>query len=153
MIKKLMRASISLALFFVLLATPSAAFASNILSPPTPGAAGGVCNDPTTPAAKNSAACQQAGNANNPLTGCPSKCGSGIIYDIVNILTFLSGGAAVIILIVSALRFATSGSDISTNSRTDTDVENARRSIVDALVGLVIIIAARYLIFFVLSRI
>jgi hypothetical protein len=144
--KSITRALAAIFIALSIIVSPGAAFAANLLSP---GSDGGVCNDAST---KTSAVCNQAGNKDNPLTGCPSKCGQGILYDVVNILTFLAGGAAIIMLIVGALRFATSGSDISNGARTDTDIENARRSIVTALVGLVIIITGRYLILFVLSK-
>jgi len=58
----------------------------------------------------------------------------------------------VIVMIVGALRFASSGSDVSTSSRTDTDIENARRTIGSAVIGLVVIILARTIILFVLSK-
>ena len=102
-----------------------------------------------------SAVCQQQNKPNskdNPLTGCPSNCGHGILYDATNIISIIAGGAALIVIIVGALRFVTSGSDVSTSSRTDTDIENARRTIGSALVGLVVIVLARTLIFFVLSK-
>jgi hypothetical protein len=144
--KNLKRLLVATLITLSLVITPGAAFADNILNP----GSNGVCNEPGT---NTSAVCNQDKNKDNPLTGCPSKCGHGILYDIVNILTYIGGGAAVIMLIVSALRFASSGSDISNGARTDTDVENARRSIVTALIGLVIIVAGKYLIFFVLSKI
>jgi lysylphosphatidylglycerol synthetase-like protein (DUF2156 family) len=64
----------------------------------------------------------------------------------------IAGAAAVIVILVSALRFALSGSDISTNSRTDTDVENARHTLVNALIGLAVIVLARQIILFVLGK-
>lgn len=108
--------------------------------------------------ASQSAVCTDHGNTANPLTGCvqttggTTGCGSGIIYKAINIITFAAGAAAVIILIIGALRFVTSGSDISTSSRTDTDVENARRTIAAAVIGLVIIVLARFLILFVVGK-
>jgi|GEM_PF-1766134 len=109
----------------------------------------------------NTAVCQQHDNSRNPLTGCtpaanpsdpPTGCGTGVLYDVTNIVSYIGGAAAVIVIIVGALRFATSGSDVSTNSRTDTDIETARRTIGGALIGLVIIILGRFLIDFVLSK-
>lgn len=101
----------------------------------------------------NSAICAQHKNTDNPLTGCPSHCGHGILDSIINIIAYIGGGAAIIIMVYSAFRFATSGSDMSTNSRTDTDVEDAKRSIANAIIGLAIIVAAKTLIEFILSKI
>ncbi|HWB39301.1 MAG TPA: hypothetical protein VG604_03610 [Candidatus Saccharimonadales bacterium] len=108
--------------------------------------------------AKTSAIC--AGGANNsdanPLTGCEKDgtgCGTGVLDDAINVISFIAGAAAVIIMIIGALQFATSGSDLSTNSRTDTDVENARRTIGGAVIGLLVIILARFIILFVVNRV
>ena len=109
-----------------------------------------VCSSGSS--ASSSAVCGQAQNKDNPLTGCPDHCGHGILNDATNIVAIVAGSAAIIIMIVGALRFATSGSDVSTSSRTDTDIENARRSIVSAAVGLVVIVLARFIIDFVLSK-
>ncbi len=130
-----------------LLLAPAVATAEDLFA----GGKAGVDCSPSS-SASTSAVCQQHTNKDNPLTGCPSKCGSGIFYDATNIISVVAGGAAVIVMIVGALRFATSGSNVSTSSRTDTDIENARRTIGGAVVGLVIIILARTLVLFVLSK-
>ncbi|HEY5442183.1 MAG TPA: hypothetical protein VIJ68_01445 [Candidatus Saccharimonadales bacterium] len=75
------------------------------------------------------------------------------LSEITNIVAFIAGAAAIIIIIVSALRFITSGSDVSTGSRTDTDIEDAKRSIASAIIGLGIIVAARTLLVYVISKI
>lgn len=93
----------------------------------------------------DSAVCQTSTPANNPV--------ANEMINIANIVAWVGGAAAVIIIIISALKFVTSGSDISTGSRTDTDVEDARRSLAGALIGLIIIVLARTLIVFVLNRI
>lgn len=87
------------------------------------------------------------GKAINPLTGS-----DGILAKITNIVSYAGGAAAVIVIIISGLRFVTSGSDVSTGSRTDTDVENARRGLASALIGLAIIVLARTLMLFILKR-
>lgn len=71
---------------------------------------------------------------------------------ITDIVAFVGGAAAIIVIVISAIRFITSGSDVSTGSRTDTDVENARRGLTNAIIGLVVIVMARTLIFFVLNK-
>lgn len=140
-------ALVSLCLFL----TPATVMAEDLF---TGSKAGVDCSQGNN---KDSAVCQQHNNDRNPLTGCSdnpatSDCGHGILYDAVNIISVIAGGAAVIVMIVGALRFASSGSDVSTNSRTDTDIENARRTIGSAVVGLVVIVLARTVILFVLSK-
>lgn len=77
----------------------------------------------------------------------------GLLAGITDIVSFVAGAAAIIVIIVAGLRYVTSGSDISTSSRTDTDVENAKRTIANAVIGLVVIVLARTLILFVLKKI
>jgi hypothetical protein len=84
----------------------------------------------------------------DPLTGP-----DGILAHITNIVAYIAGAAAIIIIIISALRFVTSGSDVSTGSRTDTDVEDARRSLAGAVIGLVVIALSRTIILYILNRI
>jgi hypothetical protein len=71
---------------------------------------------------------------------------------ITNIVAYAAGAAAVIIIIISALKLITSGSNVSTGSRTDTDVEDARRSLAGAVIGLVVIVLARTLIMYVIGK-
>jgi len=101
---------------------------------------GGACNR----GGGGSAVCQTSG-AQNPITDSLTK--------ITNIVAFVGGAAAIIVIIISAIKFVTSGSDVSTGSRTDTDVENARRGLANALIGLAVIVLARTLIIFVLRKI
>ncbi len=117
-----------------LLATPAVANADNLFKGVdcSKAASSAVCNDQTS---------------SNPLTGS-----NGTLLNIVNIVAYIAGAAAIIVVIVSALSFITSGSDTSTSSRTDADVENARRSIASALIGLAIVILAKVLINYVVKR-
>jgi hypothetical protein len=86
------------------------------------------------------------------LTGCPKNCGHGALDEVTNIIAYIAGAGAIIIIIVSAFKLITSGSDSSTNSRTDNDVEDARRSIVGAVIGLAIIALAKTIIIYVTSK-
>jgi hypothetical protein len=104
------------------------------------------------PANDQSVACSTQAHAGangnpNPLTGS-----DGLLAHITTIVAYAAGAAAIIVIIVSALRFITSGSDVSTGSRTDTDVEDARRSIVGAIIGLIVIVLAHTLIIYILDR-
>lgn len=103
-----------------------------------------VCQDQS---AQNGGPKDSNGNIVDPLTGS-----EGVLARITNIVSFVAGAAAVIIVMLSALKLITSGSDVSTGSRTDTDVEDARRGLANAVIGLVIIVAARVLLVYLLNR-
>jgi hypothetical protein len=98
----------------------------------------------------SSAACNAS--SNNPLAYDPNSGTDGLLIKITDIIAYLAGAIAIIMIIVGAIRLITSGSDVSTGSRTDTDVEDARRSIVSALVGLAIIVLAKSIITYVIKR-
>lgn len=85
-------------------------------------------------------------------SGDPLSGENGVLLKIANIVAYIAGGIAVIMILVGSIRFITSGSDISTNSRTDTDVEAARDTVVNALIGLAVIVLAKLLITFVVTR-
>lgn len=109
----------------------------------------GVCNN----GGGNSTVCKDQpvdaqGNTVNPLAGP-----EGLLAGITNIVAFVAGAAAIIMIIISAIKFITSGSDLSTGSRTDTDVEDARRGLANAVIGLAVIVLARTIIIYVLNRI
>ena len=91
-----------------------------------------------------SAVCQTGGQSNDPLINT--------LGTITNIIAYVGGAAAIVVMVVSALRLVSSGSDVSTGSRTDTDVEDARRGIAGAVIGLAIIVLARILILYVLNK-
>lgn len=77
---------------------------------------------------------------------------NGLLYKLTNIVAFVGGAAAIIMIMISGMRYITSGSDLSTNSRTDSDVEDAKHTLNNAVIGLVVIILARQIILFVLNR-
>ena len=93
-----------------------------------------------------SAVCKDK-NSGDPIAG-----ENGVLLKITNIVAYIAGGIAIIMILVGSVRFITSGSDISTNSRTDTDVEAARDTVVNALIGLAVIVLAKLLITFVVTR-
>jgi hypothetical protein len=80
------------------------------------------------------------GNPLNPLTGA-----SGTLGTITSIIAYIAGAAAIIIIIVSALRFITAGGDANKAAA-------ARATLVNALIGLVVIVLGKVLIDFVLSK-
>jgi len=96
---------------------------------------GHACNGDTS----SSAACGD-NSGTNPLTGDP-----GLIIKIADIIAYIAGAAAVIILLISGLRYITSGSDPE-------KAKTARKTATGALIGLAVIALAKVLIDFVLSK-
>lgn len=95
-----------------------------------------VCRDG---AASSSAACTST-SSSNPIAGP-----DGILLKITNIIAYLAGAAAVIIIVVAGLYFITANGDAS-------KVASARSAVIYAVIGLVVIIAARALVIFVARR-
>jgi Type IV secretion system pilin len=103
-------------------------------------------------------ACKSECAAAAPDSNCDqkhsiSKFGPRVLLlNVTDLVAILAGALAVIMIIAGALRYIAAGSDVSTGSRTDTDAEEARRTIATALLGLLVIILARTIIFYVVSR-
>jgi hypothetical protein len=95
--------------------------------------------DCTGQAAK-SAVCQDRSATKDPVTGA-----NGLLAKITNLIAILAGVASVIIIILAGLRFVQSGG----NSE---DVVGARRALIYAVVGLIVILLARALVLLILSR-
>ncbi len=79
---------------------------------------------------------------------CDSSAGGsveGLIKAIINILTVVVGIAAVIVIIINGFRLVTSGGDA-------TAVANARKGIIYAVVGLVIVAFAQFIVRFVIGK-
>jgi hypothetical protein len=91
--------------------------------------------------AAQSAVCEGRNNKTNPLIGA-----NGLLSKIANIVAVIAGVAAVIIIILAGLRLVQSGGSSE-------DVAGARRSIIYAIVGLVVIVLARALIGLALNAI
>lgn len=106
--------------------------------------------------AAGSAVCTEKPNVDNPLTGCNSQgknCGTGLLMKITNIVAYVAGGAAVILIVIGAIRYVTSGSDTSVGNRIDDDVLNAKRTITNALIGLAVIVLAKTIITYVILHV
>ncbi|HXH26614.1 MAG TPA: hypothetical protein VNG90_01835 [Candidatus Acidoferrum sp.] len=88
--------------------------------------------------AANSAVCQGSGaNLFGP---------KGVWTTVLNVLTFIGGAMAVIVIIISGLRYITSGGDPAA-------VKSAKNAIVYAAMGLVVAISSSVVINFVLANI
>jgi hypothetical protein len=91
--------------------------------------------------AQKSAVCNDSKSGGNPLSGP-----DGIILKAVNLVAFIGGLAAIIIIILASMRFITSGGSSE-------DIAGARRTLIYAFVGLVVLVLARGLVAFVINRI
>ncbi|MEK7594232.1 MAG: hypothetical protein AAB436_01175 [Patescibacteria group bacterium] len=111
-------------------------------TPITASAAYDVFNgvDCTDVANQTSAVCSSKTDT-DPISGS-----DGVIARITNIVAIVAGAAAIIVVIVSGMRLTTSGGDAA-------KVATARNGIINALIGILIIVIARLLIFFILKRI
>ena len=97
---------------------------------------GGVdCSD----RGKNSSVCKEGGNTEDPISGA-----DGLIMNVANFISVIAGIAAVIIIVLAGLRFVQAGGKSE-------DIAAARRMLIYALVGLVVIILARTLVGFALN--
>jgi hypothetical protein len=76
----------------------------------------------------------------NPLTGS-----DGLLIKIANIIAYIAGAAAVIVILVSGIRYITSGGDSG-------KVSSAKGALINAAIGLVVIVLARTLIIYVLNK-
>ena len=103
-----------------------------------------ACNKSSNSAAADgSAVCtdsnEQVSNDEDPLTGS-----NGLILKIATFVAFIAGAAAVVIIILAGLRMVTS-------SGGSEDVAGARRALIYACVGLVVIALARIIVGFIIS--
>ncbi len=100
-------------------------------------------------------ACSGAGGTWVPGTGTtPGKCNqtsSGVktleasIQDIVNLLFFLIGTIAVIVIIIGGIKFITADGDAS-------KIKSARETILYSVIGLVVAILAYAIVGFIIGR-
>lgn len=90
--------------------------------------------------AVNAAVCNETATG-DPLTGV-----DGVIVQVVQMLGIVAGVAAVILIIVAGLKFVTSNGD--TNG-----ISSAKRTILYAVIGLIIIILAQPIIRFLVKAI
>jgi hypothetical protein len=119
------------ALSLALLLAPAAAYADGI---------GGVdCSEGNN---SQSAICNpQTSGDTNPISG-----EDGILLKATKLIAYISGAAAIIIILVGSIQFITAGGDAN-------KAAGARRTVLNAAIGLVVIVAAASLITFVVHRI
>lgn len=95
-----------------------------------------VCNDS---GARGSTLCKSR-TRSNPLSG-----NNGILIKITDIIAYLSGAIAIIMIIIAGIKFVTANGDSNA-------ISDARGTIMSALIGLAVIILARTIINFVIGK-
>ena len=90
--------------------------------------------------AKTSAYCKDK-TSTDPIAGP-----NGILINVANLIAIIAGIVLVIMLIVAGIRYITSSGDSN-------GIQKAKDTIMHALIGLIVIVFARTLIAFLVSRI
>ena len=105
--------------------------------PATAGLFSGVdCNDSQN---RQSAVCSSR-TSQDPIAGQ-----HGLLLKVTDIIALIAGAAAVIIIIVSGLRYVTAGGDSG-------KVSSAKNTLIGAIIGLIVVVLARTLVVFVVNR-
>lgn len=91
-----------------------------------------------TPGSGQSTACQQTGA--DPLTGP-----NGVLTSTTKIISYLTGAVAIIMIVIAGFMYITSDGDSG-------KVASARQTMVYALIGVVITIAAQGIVVFILNN-
>jgi hypothetical protein len=129
----LKRLILSLTMLFALVAlAPVPAHAADLFQ-------GADCSGDKT---SKSAVCNsKVGQNDNPVSGT-----NGVILKITKIVAYIAGAAAVIVIMVGAIRYITAGGSAEKAS-------SAKSTVINAMIGLAIIVLAASIISFVLNRI
>lgn len=85
------------------------------------------------------------GSSDCELSGAPSETLTNIIKQIINIVSVVVGVVAVIMIVFGGFKYITSGGDSS-------NVSSAKNTIIYAIIGLVIVALAQFIVRFVLDR-
>jgi hypothetical protein len=88
---------------------------------------------------------------NTKTTGCNSGAAAGnaierVVRVILNVLSVVAGFVAVIMIIISGLKYITSGGDSA-------NVATAKKTLIYAIVGLVVVAFSQVIVKFVLAKI
>lgn len=96
---------------------------------------GGLCQG----AGQGTAAC--SGDGKDNISGT-----DGVILKAAELVSIIAGIAAVIVIMIAAIMFITAGGDAG-------KISNAKKTIVYAVVGLVVIVLARTIVIFVIGNV
>lgn len=122
-----------------LLLVPAIALSFGVLAPVAVGAQAAGCSGNPQDGITAGAACAQGKGQSASLFG-----GGGIFTTIVNILLYIIGAIAVIMLIIGGIRYVTSGGDSSA-------VTAAKNTILYAIIGIIVALLAYAIVNFVLT--
>jgi type IV secretion system pilin len=104
-------------------------------------AASNLFTGPCTNGGSSSAVCQDDTSTTNPLIGP-----GGLLIKVSAIIATLAGVTAIIILIISGLRFMTAAGDPA-------QVTGAKNGMIGALIGIAVIVLSESIIAFILSKV
>lgn len=114
-----------------------------------PALANAFAPTPLFAADAKSQICQGIGSASGEGGGCTNGGGPSvnlIIKTVVNILSFIAGIAAVIMIIVAGLKYVTSSGDTSNTA-------SAKNTLLYAIVGLIVVALAQIIVRFVIGKV
>ena len=105
------------------------------------------CADPANPAnTKEAIQCGSSNVSGVPVTSAPETAVQGLITDSVNILTFVVGAIAVIMMIYAGFLFVTSAGDAN-------KIATAKKAVLYAVIGVAIIAIAQIFSQFIATKI
>lgn len=136
--KRIVTLVASLIIAAVPLAVPVAAFAA-----PAGGSSGGANIEGNLACGTTDLKLDQ-GDCKSKLSGGTSRI-NNIITDAINIFSIIVGIVAVIMIIVGGFKYITSGGDSG-------NITSAKNTIIYAVIGLVIVALAQFLVQFVLDK-
>lgn len=122
-----------------LLLAPAVMLGIGMAVPAVASAVAGTCDSSVSSGLKGGAACAQGTGQSSDLFGS-----SGVFKTITNVLLYIIGAIAVIMLIIGGIRYITSGGDSA-------QVTNAKNTILYAVVGIIIAILAYAVVNFVIG--
>ncbi len=134
MIKRFLLIISLLCLFVVAAPPPPAAAAYDVFNGVDCSKAGAKAGDTTA-----AAVCVEKGSG-DPISG-----NDGALLKITNIVAFIAGIAAIIMIIVGGIKYVVSDGDSG-------KISSAKSTLMGALIGLIIVVLARTLINYVVTR-
>ena len=98
-----------------------------------------------TQSAKQEACKGITGQVSGATCGSSTNDLSNIIKAVLNVLSLIAGFAAVIMIIIGGMRYITSGGEAQA-------VSGAKRTLIYAVVGLIVVSLSQFIVFFVLKN-
>ncbi len=129
---------------FTLLSLSALTLAPAVATAATDNITNGLCAGASLDATKAKGNCNP--NDSNIGGESPDQRINDIISTIINIFSLIVGVVAVIMIIVGGLRYITSGGDSG-------NVTGAKNTILYAVIGLIVVALAQFIVRFVLSRV